>query len=290
MTVLVVGATGRVASQLTLRLKDAGTPLRLLVRNGDKARDRFGPDGPNLEYVVGPVDDAAVLAKAFAGADVAFLGLGTSETQEALERGLIDAARRQATPHVVRLSVLKSNPDSDTEVARRHGVLDADLRRSGLPHTLLRPSYFMSNLLLAAGSIAASGRWFGAAPNARIAMIDARDVGDAAAAVILDPALRGADYDLTGPEAVTMAEAAALISSVRGREATYVAADVATLRQGYAARGVPTWLADYALGIDRAVERGDHAEVTDTYRALTGASPRTLKAFLEEHRSAFAPA
>jgi uncharacterized protein YbjT (DUF2867 family) len=130
--------------------------------------------------------------------DAAFLGLGTSQEQEDLEKGLIDAARRHATPHVVRLSVLASNPGATYEVARRHGVLDGHLEKSGLSQTLLKPSYFMSNLLLAASSISSSGRWFGAIPSGLVAMIDARDVGDAAAAVILNPSLRGLTYDLTG--------------------------------------------------------------------------------------------
>ncbi|MFQ3457166.1 NmrA family NAD(P)-binding protein [Bradyrhizobium sp. UFLA01-814] len=289
MTVLVVGATGKVAGQLVSNLQNEDIPLRLLVRNGEKAKKAFGEETSKLRYVIGQLADEKVLEVAFSGVDVAFLGLGTSQEQEALERGLIDAVGRHATAHVVRLSVLASNAEATYEVARRHGALDAHLEKSGLSHTLLKPSYFMSNLLLAAASISSSSRWYGAIPTGLVAMIDTRDVGDAAAAVIRDPSLRGSSYDLTGPQAVSLPEAAEFISATVGRSVQYVSTDEDALRKGYAARGVPAWLADYALGIDRGMQAGDHAKVTQTVRTLTGKPPRTLQAFLAENKSAFAP-
>jgi len=288
MTILVVGATGKVAGQLTRKLLEKDEDLRLLVRNPEKATQAFGPERKELSYVSGSFEDPSVLARAFEGVRLAFLGLGTSYDQEALERGLIDAARLHRTPHVLRLSVLRSDRSADYEVARRHGELDSHLAASGVPHTLLRPAYFTQNLLLAASSIAASGRWFGCIPSGRMAMIDARDVGDAAAAIALDPSRWSRVYDLTGPQAVSLTDIAGMLSDILTRPVEYVATDAATLRKGFAARGVPDWLVDYALGIERGMQRGEHAEITAIFRDLTGRAPRNVEAFLREHRSAFA--
>src|SRR5882757_1641447 len=107
MSILIIGATGRVAAQLTRHLLDAREPVRLLVRNADKARASFaGANTANLELVAGAFDDPAVLQRAFTGVRAAFQGLGTSPQQVALEAGLIDAATRAGLPQLIRLSVL----------------------------------------------------------------------------------------------------------------------------------------------------------------------------------------
>jgi uncharacterized protein YbjT (DUF2867 family) len=187
MNVLVIGATGNVGSYLTKRLREERVPVRALVRSSDKALTIF-PDandaGRPLEIVSGAFDDPAVLHRAFDGVDAAFLALGTSPRQVALEKGLIDAAARAHLKQLVRQSVLRQNVQATYEIARLHGELDAYVAASGVPHTDLRPAYFTSNLLAAAPSIASSDRWYGTAPTGRIAMCDPRDVGDAAAVVL----------------------------------------------------------------------------------------------------------
>jgi uncharacterized protein YbjT (DUF2867 family) len=292
MRVLVIGATGRVASHLTKKLLADGVSVRALVRDRDKAIASFAnPAGvARLDVIHGAFNDAAVLSRALDGVDTVFLALGTSLEQIALEKGLIDAAARANVGQIVRLSVLGADPNADYEVGRRHGELDDYLVASGVPNTRLRPAYFSSNLLLASASIASASRWSGSAPDGRIAIIDTRDVSDAAATVIKDRALQNAVYDLTGPSALTFPEVAELLTKVLGHRVSYVPVDQATLRQGYVARGVPDWLIEIALGIDRAMQSGSHADVTRELQPLLGVPPRTVEDFIRDHKAAFVPA
>jgi uncharacterized protein YbjT (DUF2867 family) len=117
-----------------------------------------------------------------------------------------------------------------------------------------------------------------------------RDVSDAAAAVIKNPALQNATYDLTGPSALTFPEVAELFTKVLGHRVRYVPVDQATLRQGYAARGVPDWLTDIALGIDRAMQSGGRAHETRDLAPLLGVPPRTVEDFIRDHKAAFVAA
>jgi len=290
MKALVIGATGRVAGHLTQRLCEEGIRVRGLVRDPHKAAARFA-DAPrvlaNLEIITGIFDDPSVLQSAYKGVDIAFLALGTSQQQIALEKRLIIAAAHARLPQLIRLSVLDSDLNADYEVARRHGELDAYLAGSEVPHTLLRPAYFASNLLFAAASIASDSRWYGSAPNGRIAMIDPRDVADAALAVICNPALQNSEYRLTGVEALSFPEVADRFTAVLGRRINYIAVDAAALRKGYVARAVPDWLADIAVGIDSAMQAGRHANVTAQLQQLTGNAPRTLDDFIRDHIAAF---
>jgi hypothetical protein len=84
-----------------------------------------------------------------------------------------------------------------------------------------------------------------------------------------------------------MAQVAEAMSDVFGRPISYVPASEETLRQGYAARGVPRWLAEIALGIERAMEAGRHAEPTTELTDLIQAAPRTIEIFLRDYRQSF---
>jgi uncharacterized protein YbjT (DUF2867 family) len=114
MTTLIIGATGRTAAHLALALARDGRPVRALVRNADKAEAALQASARGIEIVAGAFDDADVLARAFDGADTAFLALGTSQGQVALEKALIDGAARAKLPHLVRMSVLGANRARDT--------------------------------------------------------------------------------------------------------------------------------------------------------------------------------
>jgi uncharacterized protein YbjT (DUF2867 family) len=291
MTILITGATGRTASHLTKRLLESGSRVRALVRSHERAKTTFG-DLPavaaaRLEVVAGDFADGQLLDRAFDGIDRVFLALGTSPQQIALEKALIDAAARARVRQAVRLSVLGSDPAAGWEVARRHGELDAHLAATGVPHTVLRPAWFASNLLGSARPIASSDRFFGLVPTGRIAIIDARDLADAAHAVLADASLHDARYDLTGPEALTLAGVAARFSAVLGRPIAYVPVDEGTLRLGLAKSGIAAWLVDIIVGIERAMEAGDHATVTPDLERLLGRPARTLDDFLRDHQAAF---
>jgi uncharacterized protein YbjT (DUF2867 family) len=288
MTILITGATGRTASHLTKRLLETGSRVRALVRNPERARTMFGGAGAHLEVVAGDFADQQLLDRAFDGVDRVFLALGTSPQQIGLEKALIDAAARARVQQAVRLSVLGSDPAAGWEVARRHGELDAYLAATGIPHTVLRPSWFVSNLLASARPIASADRWFGLVPTNRIAMIDTRDLADAAHVVLGDASLQDARYDLTGSDALTLAGVAARLSAVLGRTITYVPVDEGTLRQGLAKGGIPPFLVDIIIGIEHAMQAGEHATVTPDLERLLGRPARPIDDFIRDHRAAFA--
>ena len=107
------------------------------------------------------------------------------------------------------------------------------------------------------------------------------DVADAAVAVLRDPAAHaGARYDLTGPEALTLSEAAAVITEVNGRPTRFVNE---TLDEAYASRasyGAPDWQVDAWVSTYTAIARGELAAVSDDVQTLTGRPPLGLRALL----------
>ena len=117
---------------------------------------------------------------------------------------------------------IATSHDSALFVGRLHAEIQDHLVASGLSYTLLRPVSFANNLLYGASAVAAENGWSGAAPTGRVAYIDIRDLSEAAALVLRDPALHGKTYDLSGPDAYTFPEIAELLSIILGHAVTYV--------------------------------------------------------------------
>lgn len=111
----------------------------------------------------------------------------------------------------------------------------------------------------------------GPAGSGRTAFVGQDDIADAAAAVLTRPADHaGAVYDLTGPESLTLGEAAAVLSEVLGRAVTY---QPETVEEAYASRasyGAPQWQLDAWVSTYTAIAAGQLDGVTDAVPRLTG--------------------
>jgi uncharacterized protein YbjT (DUF2867 family) len=286
MPFLVTGATGRTGAGVVRQLAAAGEKVRVLVRDSDKAEKTF-EDRPGVEIVAGAFDDEAVLTKAFHGVDVAFLALGSSPDQVRLEKTILDGAGHAELPQLVKLSSIATSHDSALLVGRLHAEIQDHLVASGLSYTLLCPATFANNLFYAAKSVAAQNSWSGAAPTGRVAYIDLRDLSEAAALVLRDPALHGTTYHLSGPDAYTFPEIAHLLTTILGHEVTYVPVSPDDRRSELLGHGVPEWFAELLLSLETSAEAGQIATVTTTLTELLGHEPRTVEEFLIENAVRF---
>jgi uncharacterized protein YbjT (DUF2867 family) len=286
MPFLVTGATGRTGAGVVRHLLAAGEDVRILVRDSAKAKKAFG-DLPGVEIVEGALDDETVLTKSFDGVDVAFLALGSSPDQIRLEKAVIDAAVKARLPHLVKLSSIATSHDSALFVGRLHAEIQDHLVASGQPHTLLCPASFANNLLYAAHAVAAEDSWSGAAPTGRVAYIDIRDLSEAAALVIRDPALHGNTYDLSGPDAYTAPEIAVLLSNILGHQVTYLPVSPDDRRSALLDSGVSPWFTELLLSLETSAEAGQIGAVTTTLTDLLGRPPRTVQEFLIENAARF---
>jgi uncharacterized protein YbjT (DUF2867 family) len=145
-----------------------------------------------------------------------------------------------------------------------NGRSEAHLRRSGVPYVVLASAFYMTNLLAAAEPVRTQGILPAPAGAGRVAMIDPRDVGAVAAAVLCGSGHEGRTYRLTGPAAIGYAEIAAILG------VEYVDVPPAAAREQLVAAGMPGWLVEH---LDRAfalIRDGAMEETTDTVRVLAG--------------------
>lgn len=281
-TVLITGATGTVSTALMNALAGTGVALRALVRDESRA-----PQGAEIR--VGDLDDPKTLPPAFEG--VQDLWLLTPNSPRAPENSMnaLWAARRAGVERVVRLSVIGAAPDAPNRSGRLHALSDQELEHSGLRWTILRPHWFMQNLLNEADDIAATGTFSLNMDTARVGMIDVHDIAACAARVLLDGPDRhhGRTYTLTGPRSLTFDEVAAELSRALGRPITYLPVSDEAKRKALLGHGMPAWVADMLEEYAQAYATGWGDLTTDTVAALLGRPPRDVADFARDHAGAF---
>jgi uncharacterized protein YbjT (DUF2867 family) len=278
MRVLVTGATGNVGRHVVRELLSQGAAVRALVRDAGVAL------GDGVELAVGDFEDPASLRAAASGVDAVFLTSADHPRKVEHENAVVDAV---TGARVVKLASIGTETGSPVTTWDWHGRIVDHLTASGLPYVVLQANFFMSNLLMAAGSIAGAGKIFAPAGGAKIAMIDPRDVAAAAAAVLTTPGHEGRSYVLTGPEAITYDDVAATLSAALGQPVDFVDVPDEAMRGSLLDAGMPDWLAGFLPRLFGMLREGRGADVTEAVRQLTGREPRTFTEFARDHAALF---
>ncbi len=285
--IVVTGATGNIGSRAVGELTAAGIPCRAFVRDAVKAAAVLGAD---MQVVVGDFADPASIRAAVEGADAVVLSSGNDPRQVEFEANVIDAVAGISRCPVVKISSVGADPASPAAFVAWHGRSEAHLTASGLPATVLRANFSMSNLFAAADSLAHGGPLAAPAGDARIAMVDPRDVAASVVAVLTSSGHHGTTYELTGPEAFTYPQVADTLARALGQRVEFVDAPEPAVRDGLVASGMPEWFADGFLSLFAELRHGIAAAVTTSVQDLTGRSATELGSFIEDHAEVFAPA
>ncbi|MBN6041071.1 SDR family oxidoreductase [Amycolatopsis sp. 195334CR] len=283
-TILLTGATGTVSTALIDALP--GADLRALVRDESKA-DGLRERG--IEVVAGDLDDARSLPPAFEGVHDLWLLVPNGPRAPENNMNALWAARQAGVDRVVRLSVVGAAHDAPNRSGRLHALSDRETERSGLRWTILRPHWFMQNLLNEAGDIAATGTFSMNMASARLGMIDARDIAESAARVLLDEPDRhhGKTYTLTGPRSLSFDEVAVELEKVLGRSVGHLPVSDDAKRETLLGYGVPKWIVDMLEEYARAYAAGWGDFTTDAVAGLLGRPPRDFAEFARDHAARF---
>lgn len=281
-TILVTGATGTVGTHLVRELQTRKAPVRAFVRDRDAATAKLG----DVELAVGDLGDPHALRRALVGVDQVFLTAADGPHKVAHETAVIDAAAEAGIERIVKLSAIGARVGSALPAFGWHGEIEAYLERSSVPAVVLQASFFMTNLLMVAGRVATMGQLGAPSNDAKVSMIDPRDVAAAAAAVLTDRTHEGRTYALTGGEAITFAEVAQALAVAIGRPVEFINVPEAAAPAAFQGGG-PDWLVTQLLGVFDLIRHGAYAQTNETVRTLLGRAPRTIADFARDYAKAF---
>jgi uncharacterized protein YbjT (DUF2867 family) len=281
--ILVIGGRSKIGAALIGELLGRGQQVRALVC----AVEAAGSLPTAAEAVTGDLADEGSLVTAMAGVQKVFLLSSPHPDAASWHRNAIDAARRTQVQLLVRSSILGAGRESPAEFISAHTTCDRYLEGSGLPYVIVRPNLFLQNIPESRiPSIDASGIFYADAGEARISMVDTRDVAAVAALALTEPGHAGAHYDVTGPEALSYTDVAAKLTSAMGRHISYVGASDDAVRQAFLGAGLTEWFANALVGLYQDYRRsgtgGYAAQVTGTIQRLTSRPARSLDDLLGE--------
>lgn len=280
INVLVTGGTGTVGRQTLHALLETGdVAVRALVRDVAKANWIAEAGG---ELVTGSFEDDDAVNDALA--DVDTLALITPPGPRAFEQAakVVALAKQAGVGKVVRVSAIKAAEDGPTDNTRQHGMTERAIRESGMTYVFLRPNYFMQNLMGSLGPVLQEGKLYAGMGDAKIAVIDARDVGDAVAAAVRTDAFDGEALELSGPQSVGHNTIAAAIGQALGHHVEYVAVPPEAVGESLRRFGFDDWTVQVIVDYARAYSQGFGDFVTDAVRSLTGHEPRDIAMFARE--------
>jgi uncharacterized protein YbjT (DUF2867 family) len=279
--IVVTAPTGNIGGQVVQDLLDAGAAVRVVVR--DKARLAPGV-AEQVEVVTGSHGDAAVVAEAFEGAEAIFWLVPPDSRAPSVDAAFAGFAR----PAVEALATRKTRVvgvsalGRATPLAARAGFVTATLAMddlivaSGVPYRALTMPSFMENTLRQAGTIAAQGLFSGPyRPDLRTAPVATRDIAAVAAGLLLDDTWTGfEEVPVLGPEDLTLADMAAVMSDALGRPVRYEQVPGEAYREGLMRAGLSGPMAQGLLdmavakneGLDLGVTRQPDISTPTTFR------------------------
>ena len=284
--ILLTGATGRVGSAAAKALARANIPFRALVRDPDKVA--FDPDA--AEIVQGDLNDPAIVEQALQGVSRALIVMGNHPDQAKLERQFASLAADAGVSHLVKVSSMEAAPDATATLPKNHYDTEQHIAPLGVDWTFLRPNYFMQNMLMYAGSIARTNYFALPLGTAKTAMIDSRDVGEVAAAVLTDEGHAGQAYRLNGPAVMDFHEVAARMGTVLERPVSYVAQSPEAFREVLGQFIQSVWQLDAVCELFAEIAAGSLEEQHSTTVDLLGRPAVDLETFTRQFAGAFAPA
>ena len=279
-TILVTGATGTIGSQVVKALRAvSGVQVRAAVRGGEKSK---GLEGANVTTVPFDYNDASTLTKAVEGVDKIFLVTPFSKDQVELGARLVDAAKQAGVKHIVKLSAIGCENEPGIQLGRWHRAIEQKIEASGIAWTFLRPNNFYENFINFYGPDA-QGAIYVPWGQAAASFIAGGDVALAAKAVLTSDGHEGRAYTLTGPEPLSIAQAAKAIGEVSGRPITYVDVPEEAAKQAMLGFQMPEWMVDAMMELHAIDKAGYAAAVTDDFTKLTGQKPKAFPEFAREN-------
>ncbi|EJM62369.1 putative nucleoside-diphosphate sugar epimerase [Pseudomonas sp. GM50] len=253
-TILILGATGKTGRRITQRLKTAGHP----IRQGSRAAN------PAFDW-----DDRATWDAALDGIHAVYIAYqpdlavpGAVETVQAFT----DLAVKSG---VSKLVLLSGRGEVEAEQAERV------IQNSGVDWTILRASWFSQNfseahflepilqgeLVLPVGNIAEP-------------FVDVEDIAEIAVEALTKPGHSGQLYELTGPRALTFAEAVNEIARETQRDIQFIAVPPQAYRQALEQEQLPAQLIDLVLYLFTTVLDGRNTPIADGVQRALGRPAR----------------
>ena len=274
---MVIGATGRVGSEVVNLLKKGEVPFKAGVRNLAQAQTRFGE---GVELVHFDFQKHETHKTVCEGTSKVFLVFPPQVSYKKHVFPFIDSAREAGVEQIVFLSLLKI----ENYRFMPHYHVEQYIMQSGMAYTSLRANFFMQNLdSVHQEEIRDRDIIFIPAGKGKTSLIDVRDIAVLGVKALTEEEHKNLAYPLTGGESVDYYEAAEAFTEVLGRKITYRNPSLFwfVLRRVFSPIPFPIVV---VMGfLYTLAKKGKTEEVEPDLERLLGRKPKTLKEYINDY-------
>ncbi|MCO6389109.1 NAD(P)H-binding protein [Aliihoeflea sp. 40Bstr573] len=282
---IVTGASGQLGRQVIDRLIEGKVgPIIAMTRSPDKLDDL---QARGVDVRKGDFNDSGSLGSAFAGGR-RILIISTDDltpgARLAAHKNAVAAAQAAGVTHIVYTSLINPGADSPISFAPDHAETERQIAATGIDHTILRNNLYADLLVMAGAQSIAIGQHFAAAGDGVTGYVTRADCARAAADALMYASGRQT-LDITGPEGVSQAEVAAILSELSGKQIPYVPLPAEDLVQAMVGNGLPEFVARVFVSFDEAIVQGHLSVAGDDLKTLTGTPGQSVRHFLTAHKA-----
>lgn len=282
--ILLTGVTGKTGGATADALLKKGVKFRALVRSVKKAA---ALKDQGVELVAGDVADHRSLERALEGITKALLVLPNTERQFELETQFTDAAVKAKVKHLVKMSSMEATAGAKTPIPRMHYASEQHIQQSGLDWTLIKPNFFMQNLLGSAKTIREQGKILLPMGNGKTGMADIRDIGAVTAEALTGTGHENKRYEITGPELLSFYDVADRFTAVLGRKIEYVPVPLPNFKEGLSRVLTSVWHVNAVAALLGEIAEGGLTGLTDTVQQVLGRPPISLEQFIRDNQAVY---
>ncbi|MEU6829851.1 NAD(P)H-binding protein [Nocardia beijingensis] len=281
--IIVTGATGQLGRQIVERLltRVPAEHVGVSVRDPRKARP-FAERGVRVRQ--GSFTDPRSLVHAFEGAAQVLIVSVDKMGEECVEehRTAIEGAVAAGARRILYTSQMGANPSSHFQACRDHAATEDALRACGVPFTSLRNGFYAASAVHFLDHAVDSGR-IALPADGPVSWTAHADLAEAAAVILADEGrFDGPTPPLTGGQALTFDDIAAIASEITSRTITRTTTPDEQFQEQLTGQGVPAQRAAELVGIFAAGRAGEFATVDPALATLLGREPIGLRAVLRE--------
>jgi uncharacterized protein YbjT (DUF2867 family) len=283
--IYVTGGRGwHLGREVVRQLRISGQQIRVLVGSDEEAK---AVAGQNTQIVVGDCERPETFAHTLSGVDAALMITRNSLRFVEMETNFISAAKAARVPRLVKLSALGADANDETQVKQAHGQTEEALKQSGLKWTILRPHFFMQNVLWFIDEIKLKGTISLPMKSARFGIIDFRDIAAVAVKCLTDAGHEGQLYTLSGPELLSFYDVAEKLGRAAGRPIKYHDMPPNEFRELLVSMGRPVWHADSMTRSYVLMSQGANERLTEDVERVRGRRPVMFDQFAKDYAHFF---
>jgi uncharacterized protein YbjT (DUF2867 family) len=282
-TILLTDPTGTVGNAVINQLASLGQNIiRVAVdTKNNVARLKHAHEIVKIDY-----SKPESIADALNNVDRLFLRIPPVVEMIDISSNFIKEAKKNGVKLIVKLSAMGADLKPGYISGRLHIEVEKVIEESGIPFVFLRPNSFMQNFMTRSSlTIKTQSTIRFPAGDARISLVDARDVAAVTAEVLTRNGNQHVNkiYDITGPESLSHDQIAKILCKELGRSISYEGIAEEDLRNGMKEMGIIDWFIDNAVGLYNMYRLGYRSQRTPVIEELTGQKPTTFSQFARNY-------